>query len=592
MGVELPTMSGLPRFPLAVLLLLLLLVEDSRGLLHSLQGQAFKESSTGSTPFLWWWKNGDGPITVDPKPKALQDFGSARYPGTRPLLRWDDLEARGKLGAHCDPAGSVVAMCGMDLVCRQGLCRHCIADSECPSMHTCRLMPFNANNDCVPIEKKAWELAISDPYEGLCTIMIFFASALAAAAGTGGGGMFVPLLVALSSLTADRAVPTSQCMILFASMVNLAVFLSQRHPVDKPQPVIDYDCVVLLEPMLCLGVMLGVMMNQMTPNWILLLLLCGTLGFALWRTGSKGITQLKAELAEPPRPPYTSQDSASTVGNDSVISQVPLSLFSFALVSDDFLELTNKKAWQVILTVVVWLVMLASSFHGLGVCTWNFMVFLLQLSGLLFFVTYIAARRIQNAAAEAGGSPGRATKGASIDWTGGAGGLRSILKYPLAAFGAGFLGGLLGLGGGIIMSPVLLEVGMHPEAVQATTAVFVFLSSSLASIQFARLHQHVWHYALWYSVVCVVATILGQYLCEVYVRKRQRYSLITLAIAGVLLSSLAALSVIGTLQVAEDLYMGRQMGFSPEHLCNKNGLGIIAVDIAPASPWPKDLPQR
>merc|ERR1719277_2571798 len=111
-------------------------------------------------------------------------------------------------------------------------------------------------------------------------------------------------------------------------------------------------------------------------------------------------------------------------------------------------------------------------------------------------------------------------KGSALDWTGGTEGFQGTLKFPLAAFGAGFLGGLLGLGGGIIMSPVLIEVGMHSEAVQATTAVFVFLSSSLATIQFARLHQHVWHYALWYGGVTVVATMLGQYLCDVYVRKR------------------------------------------------------------------------
>ena len=51
-------------------------------------------------------------------------------------------------------------------------------------------------------------------------------------------------------------------------------------------------------------------------------------------------------------------------------------------------------------------------------------------------------------------------------------------------------------------------------------------------IQFARLGQHVWHYTIWYGAVCTLATILGQYLCDEYVRKRGMYSLITLAITG------------------------------------------------------------
>merc|ERR1719235_1542196 len=137
----------------------------------------------------------------------------------------------------------------------------------------------------------------------------------------------------------------------------------------------------------------------------------------------------------------------------------------------------------------------------------------------------------------------------------------------MIAFGGGALGGLLGLGGGVIMSPVLLEVGMHSESVQATTAVIVFLSSSLATIQFALMNQIVWHYALWYSSITIIATLLGQRLCEVYVRRTGRYSLITLSIAGVLLFSLVALSIVGTQQVYQDIKYGQQMWWSTARLC-------------------------
>merc|ERR1719453_314114 len=113
-----------------------------------------------------------------------------------------------------------------------------------------------------------------------------------------------------------------------------------------------------------------------------------------------------------------------------------------------------------------------------------------------------------------------------LDWTSPSRNTFGPFTYPAVAFGGGFLGGLLGLGGGVIMSPVLLEVGMHSESVQATTAVIVFLSSSLATIQFALLKQIVWHYALWYSSITVIATIIGQRLCEVYVRRTGRYSLV------------------------------------------------------------------
>merc|ERR1719326_1321517 len=177
-----------------------------------------------------------------------------------------------------------------------------------------------------------------------------------------------------------------------------------------------------------------------------------------------------------------------------------------------------------------------------------------------------------------------------LDWTHPSHNIFGAFTYPAVAFGGGFLGGLLGLGGGVIMSPVLLEVGMHSESVQATTAVIVFLSSSLATIQFALLSQIVWHYALWYSCITIVATILGQHLCEVYVRRTGRYSLITLSIAGVLLFSLVALSIVGTQQVIEDVKYGQQMWWSTARLCSGGRLGILDVDVTPAQAWPSDMP--
>jgi hypothetical protein len=50
------------------------------------------------------------------------------------------------------------------------------------------------------------------------------------------------------------------------------------------------------------------------------------------------------------------------------------------------------------------------------------------------------------------------------------------------------------------MSPVLLELGMAAEANQATTAMFVLLSSSLATIQFMILDAELPQYVFWFGL--------------------------------------------------------------------------------------------
>jgi len=504
----------------------------------------------------------------------FQPFGSPRYPDGSPELTWNDLagHSRGKLGHVCEPGGPD-AQCGGQLVCRRGVCRHCISTHECPSVHHC-LKTMSGDNVCVPEQKKAWEEAGSDPYHMLCTLLIFFSSVLAAAAGTGGGGMFVPLLVFFAALKAESAVALSQCMIFCSAFCNLTLFVSQRHPTFTDQPKIDYDCIVLFEPMLCLGVTFGVLLHRMSPQWFLLLLLCITLCIALWRTAVKGCKQRAAEKIAIELP-------GSGRGRERSDSH---DLSDYA---SEIADITTPKSVQASGIVCCWLLMFIGSFHGLSACTWQFGVFFATLAVLLILFTIITTRYIIT----------RKEKTARpLNWANSPDapmmsfGFLGIWTYPAIAFGGGALGGLLGLGGGVIMSPVLLEVGMHSEAVQATTALIVFLSSSLATIQFALVDQIIWHYALWYSSVTIVATFVGQHLCEVYVRRTGRYSIITLSIAGVLLFSLVALSIVGTTKVFEDIKYGHQMWWSTSRLCSGGHLGILDVDVTPAQAWPSDMP--
>ena len=52
---------------------------------------------------------------------------------------------------------------------------------------------------------------------------------------------------------------------------------------------------------------------------------------------------------------------------------------------------------------------------------------------------------------------------------------RALTLFPAIALGAGLLGGMLGIGGGMIINPLLIEIGMHP---QVYFQVFCFVLKS------------------------------------------------------------------------------------------------------------------
>lgn len=47
-------------------------------------------------------------------------------------------------------------------------------------------------------------------------------------------------------------------------------------------------------------------------------------------------------------------------------------------------------------------------------------------------------------------------------------GPRAFVLFPSMALLAGFLGGMLGIGGGMIINPMLIELGMHPQVLSCT----------------------------------------------------------------------------------------------------------------------------
>jgi len=77
---------------------------------------------------------------------------------------------------------------------------------------------------------------------------------------------------------------------------------------------------------------------------------------------------------------------------------------------------------------------------------------------------------------------------------------------------AGFLGGLLGIGGGNIIVPLLIMRGFDPKKASATTCVIVIFTSFFGFLGFATLGNVNWIFLGVTLIACISATLLGAYL--------------------------------------------------------------------------------
>ncbi|VAI82860.1 unnamed protein product [Triticum turgidum subsp. durum] len=100
----------------------------------------------------------------------------------------------------------------------------------------------------------------------------FFGAAFGSIGGVGGGGIFVPMLTLIIGFDPKSSAAMSKCMIMGAAVSTVYCNLKLKHP-TLDMPVIDYDLVLLIQPMLMLGVSIGVICNVIFPDWLVTVLL-------------------------------------------------------------------------------------------------------------------------------------------------------------------------------------------------------------------------------------------------------------------------------------------------------------------------------
>ncbi|XBH56750.1 hypothetical protein VPH35_078501 [Triticum aestivum] len=141
-----------------------------------------------------------------------------------------------------------------------------------------------------------------------------------------------------------------------------------------------------------------------------------------------------------------------------------------------------------------------------------------------------------------------------------------ILVYCFFGVTAGVLAGLLGVGGGVVMGPLFLELGIHPQVSSATASFAMMFSSSMAAVEYYLLKRFPVPYALFFTSLTFVAAIVGQRVARKLVNWLGRASFIIFILSSMIFVSAISLGGVGISKTTHKMARHEYMGFG--NICN------------------------
>ncbi|XVF76307.1 hypothetical protein PTKIN_Ptkin13bG0255900 [Pterospermum kingtungense] len=391
----------------------------------------------------------------------------------------------------------------------------------------------------------------------LATVIGFLGSACGTVGGVGGGGIFVPMLTLIVGFDTKSAAAISKCMIMGASAASVWYNLRVPHP-TKEVPIIDYDLALLFQPMLMLGITLGVALSVVFPYWLITVLIIILFLGTSSRSFYKGIEMWKEETIL--KKELTRQQETLVNSRGELLIDTEYDPLVPREEKSELQILCFNLRWKrllVFFTVWVLFTVIQVIKNDLVACsTWYWVLFCLQLPVAVLVFGYEATKLYKEHKKRTSTGNTEAICEASIQWS-----PLNIAFCALCGILGGTVGGLLGSGGGFILGPLLLEIGVIPQVASATATFVMMFSSSLSVVEFYLLKRFPIPYALYLMGVSILAGFWGQYLVRKLITILKRASLIVFILSGVIFTSALVMGVVGISTSIEMIHNHEFMGF-------------------------------
>lgn len=420
---------------------------------------------------------------------------------------------------------------------------------DCPDQFNCEA-GVCAHKDIFPLNAR--EIASG--------ILIMVVAGLANSGGIGGGSILSPILLILLKYDASKTIMLVYVLIFGGSLGTYLNVTFQRD-INTGKPIVLYDFMLIVGPVMLLGSNIGVMLNRMIPPILTISGLVYLMITTLMKISKKAKSSYAQETKALEKPLLTSPTKNTTEevelnvmdrkSQRKSVNQEELPQEVKAILAEDDAFLPKSKLAYLFCLLVFLLLMTVfrgtdkfQSVLGVDFCSagyWGWFIF--GLVGCYLF--YLKGSKIVQKNTELKARYNCSNSEYKLDD-------ENIKKLGSMGVLAGVLAALLGIGGGMVLGGTLLNIGIEPQSMTATANAFVVMTSFISLFQAFLFGGISTNELIFFFLISSVGSYSVSAGLQWMVKKYKRPSLLLIILSGMLVIALVVMPSFAVWKSIED----------------------------------------